>query len=884
MKPNSRPNPAAGVQELLARAVTLHQNGQLTEAKPLYEQVLRRLPQQIDALHLLGLLKGQTGELAAGIELIRRAVKGDARQPVFRLNLGRLHEAAGQWAEAADAYGHAARLAPLEAEHHQLEALARAQAGQTEGAAKAFRRLLLLVPDHAETASSLGDALYDLGRLGPAADWYGRAVALRPDMSLAAYNRGAALRDAGRAGEAVAAFWAAAKADPLLAQAHGQLVGLCHALGDMAGTVAAGRNLLALAPEHAEVAKILGSALARSAGWEDGTRWLARAVALQPEAGDALLVLGTLHQSNGRSAEAARWFRRALAVTPDAAVALSGLGLALGVTGRGDEAVRLALRAARVRPDDADIVANAGSVLHGLKRMPDALDWHRRAVALRPDSAQGWTNIGTALLDGSDFEEAIGVLGRALELRAPEHEALARSNLGVALMSVGRHAEAVAAFRAALERVPGDAQVRSNLLFCLCFTEEADLDAVFEEHRRFERFAVPTLKAEPSFAGTSRDPDRRFRGGGLSPDFPRSPRPRYHFLLPLVRHPHRGKGGGVCFFNDVRKDAATERFMALADGWRDCAGLSDDELERLIRADGIDILVDCDGHMSRNRMPLFARRAAPVQVSLPLYPNTTGLSAMDYQFADPRFAPSYADARHSEKLIRLPGSVLCYRPAESAVVPPPRPPVETEGVFTFGSFNNIVKLNAPTFALWARVLAAAPNSRLMLKWRGLTTGGVGKRLVDAFASYGIGAERLVLRGPTPDPYEGYVQIDCALDPVFANGGTTICDSLWMGVPVLNMAGEAMISRWGASMIGAVGLDELVTDNVDDYVALAVRLATEPAFLARQREGLRERMARSPLMDEAGYTAAVEAGYRAAWKRWCAGLPPAAIDIERGVAA
>lgn len=878
MKPNSRQNSAAGVQELLARAVTHHQNGQLAEARPLYEQVLRRLPQQTDALHLLGLLKGQTGDIPAGIELIRRAVRNDGRQPAFRLNLGRLLEATGQWAEAADSYGHAARLAPLEAEHHRLEANARTRAGQTEGAAKALTRILLLVPDQGEIASVLGDALYDLGRLLPAAAWYGRAVTLRPDLSVAAFNRGAALRDAGRPVEALAAFRAAAQADPLLVQAHGEAVGLCHALGDAEGAAKAGRALLALAPDHAEAIKIVGSALARAAGWRDGARWLARAVALVPEAGDALLVLGTLHQTNGRSAEAARWFRRALAVKPDAAVALSGLGLALGNGPRGDEAVRLAVRAARVAPDDADMAANAGSVLHGLKRMAEALDWHRRAVVLRPDGAQGWTNIGTALLDGSAFEEAIAVLSRALALGAAEHEALARSNLGVALMSVGRHAEAVAAFRAALERAPGNAEVRSNLLFCLCFTEDADLDAVFGEHRRFEQFALPRPAAEARFDGVSRDPERRLRVGYVSPDFQRYPGPGSHFLLPLLSHHDRGRVEVVCYYNDRRRDAATERFMALADGWRDCAGLHDDELERVIRADGIDILVDCDGHMSRNRMPLFARRVAPVQVSIPLYPNTTGLSAMDYQFADPRFAPPSADTRHTEKLIRLPGSVLCYRPADSAVVPPARPPVETEGVFTFGSFNNITKLNASTFALWSRVLAAVPDARLMLKWRGLTGGGVGRRMLEAFARHGIGEERLVLRGPTPDPYEDYVRIDCALDPAFANGGTTMCDALWMGVPVLNLPGEAMISRWGASLIGAVGLTEMIADDEDEYVALAVRLATDPAFLARQREGLRERMARSPLMDEAGYAAAVEAGYRAAWRRWCAGLPPAAIDV------
>lgn len=850
--PNARsksPQPA-DIGETLARAVALHQGGRLAEAKPLYDQVLRHAPRQPDVLHLLGLLTAQAGDVAAGVALIRDAVTADPRQPSFHLNLGRLLEGAGRWAEAAEAYRGAVALAPLEAEPHRLEANARSRAGQTAEAAGVHRRRLALEPGDADAAALLGDALYDLGRLLAAAAWYGRAVTVRPDLTVAAYNRGAALRDAGRAADAVAAFRAVTAAAPQMAQAWAQLIGLCHALGDGPGAEAACRSLLALAPDHAEAATLLGT---------------------------------RLHET-GRSGEAGRSFRRALIAAPDTALALSGLALSAAEAGR-NEAPLLARRAARLAPESADFAANAGSVQHRLGRREEALVWHRRAVALNPASAVGWTNIGTHRLDAHAYEDALAPLERASRL--DDGAVLAWSNLGVALMSVGRHAEAVAAFRAALDRAPGDAMVRSNLLFCLCFMEEADIDAVFAEHRRFEAFAVAEPPPAPIFPApivpvTVRDPDRPLRVGYVSPDFQRYPGPGYHFLLPLFERHDRSRFAVFAYYNDRKQDAATERFRLRSDGWRDVAGLSDADLAARIRADGIDVLVDCDGHMSRNRMTLFARRAAPVQVSLPLYPNTTGLSAMDYQFADPRFAPDDADARHSEALIRLPGCALCYRPAEeSAMRPPDRPPVETAGVFTFGSFNNLTKLNTPTVALWARVLKAVPDARLMLKWRGLTSGGVARRVLDAFAAHGVGEGRLVLRGTSPDPYEDYRLLDVALDPVFANGGTTTCDALWMGVPVLSITGRAMLSRWGVSMIGALGMDELLTDDADDYVALAVRLATDRAFLARQREGLRARMAASPLMDEGGYTAAIEAGYRAAWRRWCAGLPPRAITVTEG---
>jgi protein O-GlcNAc transferase len=849
MKPTNRLKPAGNAQALLARAVALHQSGQWTEAGALYEQVLRRQPGQVDALHLLGLVKGQVGDLAAGIALIQQAVRGDGRQAAFRLNLGRLLQAAGRATEAARAFG----------------------------------GLLALTPDDAEGVSTLADALYDGGQPMMAARWYGRAAALDPSLTTAAYNRGAALRDAGRTAEALAAFHDVLAAAPLLVPAQEQITGLRHASGDVLGATSASRRLLALVPDQPDALAILGGGLSNPTiegadQWETGAVWLARAAWARLDSG-AALALAALLLGRDRPAAAVGWFRRALALAPDSAVGLSGLGLALAALGRGDAAVDSALRAVRLDPASPAFAANAGAILHQAKRQTDAGGWHRRAVTLDPDSVTGWINIGAHALEANAFEAAIPLFARVLALGAGGDEALVRSNLGVALMALGRHGEAVAAFRAALERVPGDAAIRSNLLFCLCFTEDADLDAVFAEHRAFERFVAPTPPPVPNFTAVDRNPDRRLRVGYLSPDFQRYPGPGYHFLLPLIDRHDRAAVEVTCYYNDTPSDAATARFKAAADRWRDCAGLSDQELAARIRADGIDILVDCDGHMSRNRMTLFLHRPAPVQISLPLYPNSTGLSAMDYQLADPRIAPDWADGLHSERLIRLPGCVLCYRPADSAFAPPDRPPVERTGVFTFGSFNNVTKVNGSTIALWARLLIALPQARLLLKWRGLGSGGaLDQRLLAAFAAHGVGAERLVLRGITPDPYEDYTRIDCALDPVFANGGTTICDALWMGVPVLNQAGRATISRWGASLLGAVGLGGLVTESDDDYLALGVRLATDRAFLDEQRADLRGRMARSALMDEGGYARAVEAAYRAAWRRWSAGLPPVALEL------
>nr|WP_304502347.1 tetratricopeptide repeat protein [Azospirillum sp. 412522] len=880
MKPNHRPphrpTGTADAQALLTRAVTHHQNGQLAEAATLYDRVLKRLPKQADALHLSGLIKAQTGALTEGIERIRQAVKADPRQPVFHANLGRLLEAAERWEDAATAFRSAARLAPLDPSLPRLEAAAWTRLNQPGPAAQALLRAMALEPADAGSAGDLGDALYDGGRFLPAAAWYGRAATLEPHRILAAFNRGAALRDAGRTGEAAAAFEALTGAAPQMAEPLEQCLRIRQQSDDGTGALAAARRLLALVPGHAAAVRSLGVSESRPT---QEPVWLARLVRLDPLADEPVLALAGRLYGRRRAAAAERIYRHALVLAPASGLALSGLGLAratLGMEGAGP-AVQ---RAVRVAPDDAALAANAGSAFQLALQPERALSWHRRALALMPGDAAAWVNIGTLRLEANAAEEAIPPLDRARRLADPGQLALANSNLGVAWMALGLHGEAVSAFRAALDRAPEEAAIRSNMLFCLCFDDRADPLEVFREHRAFERH-LPSVPATPHTV-ESREPERRLRVGYLSPDFQRYPGPGYHFLLPLIEGHDRRAVEVTCYHNDRSRDATTDRFQAAADRWRDVAALTDEDLDRRIREDRIDILVDAGGHMSRNRMPLMARRPAPVQVSLPLYPNTTGLGAVDYQIADPRLAPAGADALHVEKLIRLPGCVLCYRPAESGFTPPARPPVERNGHITFGSFNNITKVNAATIALWARLLATVPTAKLVLKWRGLGSGGgADLRLLAAFARHGIWAGRLELRGITPDPYQDYVTIDVALDPVFANGGTTICDALWMGVPVLNQTGPTKIGRWGATLLAAVGMAELVTHDDEGYLAQGLRLATDRAFLDAQRETLRERMRRSALMDEPGYARAVEAGYRTAWRRWCAGLPPAAFEVVEG---
>ncbi len=543
------------------------------------------------------------------------------------------------------------------------------------------------------------------------------------------------------------------------------------------------------------------------------------------------------------------------------------------VAGRFDDAVTGYRRAVALKPDYAEAYCNLGNALREVGNYQEAVTCLQRALALRPGLAQAWNNLGTVWPELNRLDLAVEAFRRALELQP--HYPEAHNNLGVVLKDQGRLDQAMACYRTALEQWPGYAAAQSNLLFCLCFKEDAEPAAVFAEHLRFDQAQVRPRAAAMTGHRNTREPERRLRVGYVSPDF--RLHPGGHFLLPVLEQHDRDRIELYCYYSNPKTDSLTEAFRRRADHWLPCHDLSDPALAERIMADGIDILVECAGHMLGSRLMMFGRRPAPIQISYPLYPNTTGVSAIDYRIMDPYFAPPWVDDWHSEKLIRLPDVHVCYRPSRSDIAPLSAPPCQANGFVTFGSFNNFAKVGSATVAAWADILQAVPDARLMLKWSGLAQGGAAWCL-DRFAVHGIGPERLILADPSPDPYTPYRQLDIALDPLFANGGTTTCDALWMGVPVVTRYDRTPFSRVGLCHLTNVGLPELITADTETYVTTAVWLARDRAVLGDLRQGLRERMAASPLMDAGRYTRNLETAYRACWRRWCANQPLAAFAV------
>jgi predicted O-linked N-acetylglucosamine transferase (SPINDLY family) len=385
-----------------------------------------------------------------------------------------------------------------------------------------------------------------------------------------------------------------------------------------------------------------------------------------------------------------------------------------------------------------------------------------------------------------------------------------------------------------------------------------------EEHRRWNELHAEPLRKFVQPHTNDGDPDRRLRIGYLSADF------RDHsvsrFLLPLFRNHNHEAYEIVCYSDVVKCDQVTDRLRALADRWNDTFGQTDERLADKVREDKIDILVDLAGHTAGNRLMVFARRAAPVQVTYLGYPASTGMSEMDYRltdsFADP---PGQTESLHSETLWRLPVCNWCYEEPESApevrTLPADRP-------IRFGTFNNLAKVSSPIMDLWAAILIAMPSSRLVIKSQGVAEESVRRRINQCFMSRGLQPDRLELRGHEPiftSHLEAYNQLDIALDTFPYHGTTTTCEALWMGVPVVTLAGSAHVSRVGVSLLSCVDLPDLVAKSPEEYVSIAVGLAKDLPRLAELRRTLRLRMRASPLMDGARFARDIESAYRQMWR-------------------
>ncbi|SDH35282.1 tetratricopeptide repeat protein [Roseospirillum parvum] len=785
--------------------------------------------------------------------------------------------------------------------------------GRLEEAAEHLERAVALAPEQPGVRAMAGLMAHRLGRPAVARPHLERALALDP--------RQGAVRSA------LALILAAADqpraADDLLAEGLGlspddpdllcNLATLRAGQGDPAAARTLLERALAAAPGHVEVLVNLGLRLLDDApdvaARERGARLLEEAATLAPNRPEVLGAWATALRRLGRAEAAVAVLGRAVEMAPDDPGARNNLALARLDAGQAEAAeadLRHALTLAGARGEAGTLIAsNLGMLLCRLGRLQESIAWLRALLKTAPDCLDGAINLGNALLQDGQLAAAedlfqelaerhpehptprLGLAnlaweghrygaavrhGRAARRLAPDNPNILNS-LGVTLKDMGSPAEAFALCRraVALCPVPADRQdYLSNALYSWQYRADASAATVAAVHGA----AAPVFEsgrpdpARPHL--NSPDPERRLRVGYFSADF------RAHavaFFLQGVLAGHRAEQVEVFAYSaTVKPDAITARLKADCDHWREVTGLGPRALADLAVADGLDIAVDLAGHTAGNLLPALALRPAPLVLSWIGYPGTTGLQAVDYRLSDARADPPDDPWPGSEKVLRLPDCFHLYTP--EADLPPVAPaPCRTRRAVTFCSFNNLAKVTDQVIAAWGRILAALPEARLLIKCKQFKDPELVAATVDRLVAAGAGAGQVepVTYAANLDAHLAiYGFADLGLDTFPYNGTTTTCEAMWMGVPVLSLAGDRHAGRVGASLLEAVGLaDHLLADDVDDYVARAIALGRDLERLAGWRDTLRQRFAASPLCDRARFVEHLEAAYRHIWGDWCA---------------
>jgi predicted O-linked N-acetylglucosamine transferase (SPINDLY family) len=638
--------------------------------------------------------------------------------------------------------------------------------------------------------------------------------------------------------EAEHLYRAAIAADDRSADAHMNLGNALNAREHRVAAIASYERALALDPDHAAAHYNLGLVLLGNADPEKVVAHFRAAVRRRGTFADAWIGLALALEAQRDLEGAVESYRKALSIRPQFPEALRSLGLIYQEQGKTEEAMQSFLRAVAIAPDYADVHGSLGVLYKEQGKVGAAIESYRKALAIRPAHAEVMGDLGNVLQEQGDLDSAIEMYRKALALK-PGH--------------VGGH---------------------GNLLFALNYHPDKSAEDIFEAYRAYDaRFGVP-LRAGWREHANDRDPARRLRVGYVSPDF--NHHPVRHFLEPLLAHHDKSVVEVHAYSESTREDAVTARYRGYVEHWLLTRGMSDEMLTDRLRTDRIDILVDLAGHTAHNRLGVFARRPAPVSVSWLGYGYTTGLQAIDYFLTDATGAPEGSEHLFAERPWRLATPGYVYRPAEG-MGPVGLLPAARHGRVTFGTLTRSVRINHRSIRVWSEILKRVPRARLVVDSKNFLDAGMRASLVERFAAHDVGPDRLQLGFHSP-PWDVLRQFDIGLDCFPHNSGTTLFETLWMGVPFVTLAGRPSVGRLGSSILEGLGHPEWIAHSEAEYVEKAVALATDVERLAILRASLRDEMSASPLMDEAGFARKVEAAYREMFAEW-AGKAARGSDVR-----
>ena len=601
------------------------------------------------------------------------------------------------------------------------------------------------------------------------------------------------------------------------------------------------RQALALAPNDVGTLVNLGFVLNEQKRHVEARAHLQKATLLDPKQEDAFYVLGTAELSSDSPDKAIESFNSALALKPDFSTCRLDLCRLLFERGDAQGARQIVQAGITIQPDSADLHHYLGILHHEARELDQAIACYEKALSIKPDYAEVHANWARSLHERGDVDEAI-VRGRLALQMNPELEG-----------------------------------ARNNLLFALNYHPDKTAPEIFSAYREYDQRVGLPLRGSWAAHSNARNANRRLKVGYVSPDFRQHP--VRHFLEPLLANHDKRQVEVFAYAELSKDDATTDRYRSYVDHWVLTGGLDDDALAERIRADGIDILVDLAGHTAKNRLGAFARKPAPISLSWLGFGYTTGLSAIDYFLTDGASTPEGCEDVFAEQPWRLATPGYAYRPAEGMGNVNALPATD-RGFVTFGTLTRAVRVNHRTIKAWSQILQRVPKSRLVMDSGNFQDPSMQAALFAKFAAHGIGPERLQLGFHSP-PWDVLRGIDIGLDCFPHNSGTTLFETLYMGLPYVTLAGRPSVGRLGSSILHGVGHPEWIAHSQDEYVEIAVALASDLPALAALRAGLRAQMRAGAVMDEAGFARKLEAAYREMFARWAvsAAVPGGSPDIR-----
>ncbi|WP_411879208.1 tetratricopeptide repeat protein [Polaromonas sp. YR568] len=869
----------------LEKGLQLEQQGELDEALSCYQSAIDLMPTLARAHFNRGNILLDRGDAQSALEAYEEAILYKPDSAAAHFNMGNACLRLGAPEAAVVAYRQAVALKPDFADAHAaLEVALEVESGyaetrfnqglaeqdleQPDRAKEFYRQALAIKPDHIAACNNLGVILLAEKQADQAASYFQRALEADPNNAATHTNLGSALQALGKMEEAITHYRRAAQIAPDNAATWVQLGNSQGDQGQHSDAVASYRRALDIEPDNPEASLNQGVALLELGQLDPAEQCLRRTLEIEPGSAEAHNSLGLTMRKRHQMDAALLYFQKALSLRPGFAAAHINIGSVLQALGQDEAAAQSYQRALDINPDSAIAHSNHGSVLKSLGKLDQAEASCRRALEIDPQLAEAHNNLGVIFSRTNRLTESIESFERAI--RTKGDYANAYSNLGGVLKDIGRLAEASKTLHQALTIDPDSVLAHNNLLFIHNYVADLPAGQLLADAKRFgevaERLAQPRTKWQ-----NPPDPERVLRVGFVSGDL--SGHPVGFFLEGVLKALASRPGGRLELFaypTFTCDDETSARLRACCKSWHSVVGLSDEALAQRITEDGIDILIDLSGHTAHNRLTMFAWKPAPIQVSWLGYFATTGVAAIDYFIADPWTLPPDQEVNFSEQIWRLPETRLCFTaPAEDVAVGPL--PALANGYVTFGSFNNLSKMNDAVVTLWAQVLNAVPDSRLFLKYQQLGEASVRQNTRDRFAAHGIKPERLIFESyASRSSYLAtYQRVDIALDPFPFPGGTTTAEALWMGIPVLTLAGERFLSRQGFGLLMNAGLPEWIATDTRDYLARAVSHAGDLQRLASLRRGLRQQVLDSPVFDASRFARRFETALHEMWQKWCA---------------